>query len=493
MRKTDYIQLYPMVRIALMVIAVIWIGYDCFGWFTCRYEWGNKQTTYKAFIVSPVTKHEQGLRCDLMLTDCEPALADNIGTRIKAFFHIDANSTDTVLKIGDGLTVCSCIKSLDGKTVPNHKKNFDYNEYLKIHGYAGTTFIHTQCFHRQRISLQSLSIIERTKLKMLIVRERLLSMLHSRIGSKEFPIVAAMTLGNKYLIDNAMRDTFSKTGVSHLLALSGLHISIIFSFIMLIFTPVTYSCRHSAMRHVLIAIVTIIPIWIYVLLVGLPVSAVRSAVMITIYGLVAALGRNRLSLNTIALAAIIILAFNPLSLFDVGFQMSFLALIGIHVFYPVLYASVDDEWLQMHTCFRWFWSASLISVSAQAATAPLVAYYFGTFSSSFLLANYIAIPLSTLILYCSCLFFLATPFAIMQLWIGNVITAIVALLTTSLKFIGSLPYSSFQEIQISRFQVVLLYIMTAEFFWFWHCNKANRLKLLLATILVYIIYTTFAS
>lgn len=489
MRKKDYNQLYPMVRIALLLVAVIWIGYSCFGWFSQNYIWKSGKTTYKAVIVSPISYHQRTVSCDLLLTDCESSLSANVGSRIKAHFLIDNDSSTSTLQIGDGLIINSRIKGLESRAKSLETRNFDYNKYLKIHGYAGSTFIMPQNFHKEVISLQNLSVIERTKLKMLLARDKLLVVLRSHIGNSEYPIVAAMALGDKTMIDKDIRETFSDTGVSHLLALSGLHISIIFSFIMLIFTPISYPGSNYSLRRIFTTIATIIPIWIYVLLVGMPVSAVRSAVMITIYGLVGAIGRNRISINTIALAAIIILAFNPLSLFDVGFQLSFLALSGIHIFFPILDATIDARWLQEHRAVKWFWSATLISISAQAATAPLIAYYFGTFSFTFLLANYFAIPLATLILYGSCIFFITSPIAILQLWIGKAITTLVLTLTSALKYIAALPYTAIHGIHINKVQVIFLYVILAEFFWFWQHNHANRLKLLLITVLVFLFYS----
>lgn len=164
------------------------------------------------------------------------------------------------MQIGDGLIINSRIKGLESRGKSQTIRNFDYNKYLKIHGYAGSTFIMPQNFHKEVISLQNLSVIERTKLKMLLARDKLLVVLRSHIGNSEYPIVAAMALGDKTMIDKDIRETFSDTGVSHLLALSGLHISIIFSFIMLIFTPISYSGSNYSLRRIFTTIATIIPI-----------------------------------------------------------------------------------------------------------------------------------------------------------------------------------------------------------------------------------------
>ena len=127
--------------------------------------------------------------------------------------------------------------------------------------------------------------------------------------------------------------------------------------------------------------------------------------MITVYSVVRLLNRDRSSLNTLALTAIILLVLHPQNLWDVGFQLSFMAVLSIILFAPTLYGLFSYEQLQHHWLLRWAWTLITVSVAAQLGTAPLVAYYFGRFSCYFLLSNFIVIPCATIILYTAVLLF----------------------------------------------------------------------------------------
>jgi competence protein ComEC len=117
-------------------------------------------------------------------------------------------------------------------------------------------------------------------------------------------------------------------------------------------------------------------------------------------------GRRQVSLNTLAFAAVVQLAINPLSLWDVGFQMSFLAVLGIVMLNLRLRDVATPIWLSRWRVIRWMWSLVKVSLAAQIAVAPLSMYYFGTFPCYFLLTNLKAVPLAMLILYSSVVMYL---------------------------------------------------------------------------------------
>ena len=120
-------------------------------------------------------------------------------------------------------------------------------------------------------------------------------------------------------------------------------------------------------------------------MVGLSPSVVRSSVMISIYALLSLGYREKMSVNTLAFTAIIMLVVNPRSLYDVGFQLSFAAVLAILVLNPLFSKVIPLHVLLRHRWLRFWWGLTTVSVSAQVGTAPLVAYYFGTFSTYFLL------------------------------------------------------------------------------------------------------------
>ena len=254
-----------------------------------------------------------------------------------------------------------------------------------------------------------------------------------------------MVLGDKSALTQDLKDVYSITGASHILALSGLHLSIIYTMLMFLSGGSRFFTFHSSLF-------TILSIWAFVFLVGMPVSAVRSAVMISLYALMTLGHRDRMSVNTLAFTAIVMLMVNPLSLFDVGFQMSFMAVFAIVVWVPLLEDVFSQEYLLSHRLVRWLWGMVSVSCAAQIGTAPLIAYYFGRFSTWFLLTNFIVIPSATLILWFSPVVLLIPSLAYLLLYI-------VAMLNRVLTAMASFPAASIDGLHPSLLQVAMVYVI----------------------------------
>lgn len=266
-------------------------------------------------------------------------------------------------------------------------------------------------------------------------------------------VVAAMTLGDKSQLSAATKQAYSVSGASHILALSGLHLGIICAFLSLVFV--------RGRRRWAGQLVVIMSLWTYVVIVGMMPSIVRSATMFTFYAAASMLRRPQLSLNAWAFAAFVILMVSPLSLWDVGFQLSFMAVAGIMVLYRPVYGIAGAGRLLQYWLPKWVWGLCVVSFSAQLAVAPLLAFYFGRFSCYFLLANLVAVPLAALVLYASLIAVLFTPLSWLQSWILKGINVVAGLMNDALSWFSRLPGASIEGIRINEFQVAMLYIMLA--------------------------------
>lgn len=298
------------------------------------------------------------------------------------------------------------------------------------------------------------SRIERTQQYFLYQRTLLLERLETAgLSDDQYAVVAAMALGDKSALTHELKDTYSKTGASHILALSGLHLGIIYALLSLL----VVGRRWQLITQVLI----ILSIWAFVFLVGMSSSVTRSAIMLTIYALLAIGHRHKMSVNTLAFTAIIMLLMSPQSLFDVGFQMSFMAVFAILLFVPLFYRPFSAEYLMTHRIVNWAWGMVAVSVAAQIGVAPLIAYYFGRFSCYFLLTNFIVIPAATLILYLS----LAT---LLIPSIGVILATIVGLLNTILLFFSTIPGATIDDLHPSVMLTVSIYgIIFATYYLLW--------------------------
>lgn len=292
---------------------------------------------------------------------------------------------------------------------------------------------------------QSVSRLDNTKAYFLTQRGILLDRMYdSGVDGDAYAVVAAMALGDKSALTHELRDTYSVSGASHVLALSGLHLGIIYCMLWLLLPH----RRWPAVSQTIILIV----MWLYVLLVGMPVSVVRSAVMLTVYGLLSISHRNKMSVNALAFTAIVMLMWNPEWLFDIGFQLSFMAVLAILLFVPVFEDVFSAKYLQEHRLVRYVWGLVAVSVSAQIGVAPLLAYYFGRLSTYFLLTNFIVLPAAYIILGFSLIVLLFPSLAYILLYIVDTLNAVLFRIT-------AIPGSSIDGFHPNVLQVVLAYVI----------------------------------
>lgn len=320
---------------------------------------------------------------------------------------------------------------------------------------------------------QEQSYLTRTKIN----TERYKSNIESKLVSlhvkeQDYAVIAAMTLGDKSALDSNTRNSYSISGASHILAVSGLHVGIIFQLFIFLLGGRKYSFYTIAL--------SLISIWTYVFLIGLPASAVRAAIMLSAYSISLAFHRTGLPLNTLAAAYIFMLFISPLYLFELSFQLSFLAVASILLFFPPLYSL-----LTIRSRFvRWAWGLLCVSLAAQIGTLPVIVYYFGRISCYSLLTNYIAIPSATLILYLGAALILFSPLTLLSpvspvvtpliSLTAKILTSITQFLNTAISLISMLPGASIENVRISLPQVIGLYAVILFIYVLW--RRIDKLK-----------------
>ena len=291
------------------------------------------------------------------------------------------------------------------------------------------------------------SRLSRSRTFFLHQRDRLLHRLSDGgLEGDAYAVVAAMALGDKSALTKDLRETYSVTGASHVLALSGLHLGIIYMLLSLLVL--------GRRRRMFSQLFLIVSIWGFVFLVGMSMSVVRAAIMISVYALLSLGHRDKMSVNTLAFTAIVMLMVHPLSLFDVGFQLSFMAVFSILVWYPFFEGLIPQPFLMSHRLVKWLWTMLAVSCAAQLGTAPLVAYYFGRFSTLFLITNLVVIPTATLILYLALLVLIVPSLAYL---LNNIVT----FLNTFLDRMTALPCASIEGLHPSVLQTIMVYVVIA--------------------------------
>lgn len=322
-------------------------------------------------------------------------------------FVLQKNGTDTTAglahrppAIGDALFFATKVQPLRNRGNPGE---FDYATYLRRTGVCASAYCGagrwTASDGPEAASLRkALPWKKRIAVAALRLRQKLLHRYAAHFEGETLAALSAMTLGDKSRLDPATRQVFSETGTAHLLALSGLHIGILFGLIRLLLRPF----RNTRARRAATA-ATIALLWGFTLLAGCPLSLVRAAAMLSIVQVADTMHRQGPPAHSLFLAAAGILLVSPEALFDTGFQLSFTA-----VFFILWLSPKIPRWelADRHGFTRFLYDGLVVSACAQIGTLPLTAYYFHVLPLYSLPANLVVIPLIGPLLACALFFFL---------------------------------------------------------------------------------------
>lgn len=320
------------------------------------------------------------------------------------------------------------------------------------------------------------------------------------ITGDENAVVNAMALGDKSGISHHLRTVYSQTGASYVLAISGMHLAIIYFMLswavmraMLWFhaipdllwekLPVERNIRLKNTIKPLLrfrpseqiwrnisTILILSVIWLYVILVGMSPSVVRSAVMLSVYGVSRMLFRKHEVITVLAITAFLTLMISPLSIFDVGFQMSYLAVFGIGVYMPRLMRLVyrenvnwseDSPAFTIRNFFVWIYGILALSFSAQIMVMPLVVYYFHILPCYGLISSLVVSVTAMIIVGFSLVFLISLflPFVMVNEALAYMLSAVTRFQNIFLEHIAALPYSVIADIEINIWQLLVIYVI----------------------------------
>ncbi|MBO4557584.1 MAG: ComEC/Rec2 family competence protein [Bacteroidales bacterium] len=249
-------------------------------------------------------------------------------------------------------------------------------------------------------------------------------------GGSEGAIISAIAIGDRSGLTKDLKSDFRRSGAMHLIALSGLHVGVLYLFLTLTFAVLGNSRPARLMRKLLILAL----LWTYAFVSGMSNSIMRAAIMITVYEIGEIAGSRRDLLRALAVSALIITLLDPSAPFQIGFQLSFGAMAAIRFIYPPLKSILETRSVIMEK----LWNTVALSISCQAATAPLVLLYFGTFPKYFLITNLVAIPITTAGMYIAPLALVTKNLPIAGDFLGGALQATLHLLQSVIAIIAQL-------------------------------------------------------
>ncbi len=359
---------------------------------------------------------------------------------------------------------------------------FDYRRYLNNKGIGYRIFLKENQFFilngQHQINIYRYA---------LILREKLIVILNnSGVISENVPLISSISFGAREDVDKETVQSFTNTGVIHVLAVSGMNVGLIFVILDFLFRFLKRG-RFGFLCHTLIILISI---WSYALITGMSASILRAAVMLTFVVLGNALNRNANIYNSLAVSAFFLVTWDPIILYDVGFQLSYMAVLSIVVIQPLLYKQFYfKSWILNQT-----WLILSVTCAAQVGTLPFTLTYFHQFPVYFWLANLIVIPLVTLILYLSFLvLFLSFISGILTSLSAFVLDWSVRLVLLTVNLVEKLPLAVLKGLYPSFSQVVLILSLCLLFFMFYKSRKILYLKVMCGLAILLFTITVASS
>ncbi|MFI1770467.1 ComEC/Rec2 family competence protein [Thalassobellus citreus] len=396
----------------------------------------------------------------------------------KSLLNIEKKSTKSPLKVDAIFISKTKFKDL---IHPLNPHQFDYKNYLK------KKYIYHQIF----ISNKSLLKVNSETHTLFGIANNIRNYINRKLKPyhfkpNELAIINALLLGQRQDISKEVYSSYTNAGAIHVLAVSGLHVGIILLILNFIFKPLE-SFKHGKLIKTILLVAIL---WSFALIAGLSASVTRAVTMFSIVAIAMNLKRPTNIYNTMAISMFIILLFKPMFLFDVGFQLSYLAVFAIVAIDPLLY----NLWKPKNKIIDIYWHTFTITISAQFGIIPLSLYYFHQFPSLFFISNLVIIPLLGLILGFGILVILLVTLNLLPQLIANTYGSIIGYMNYFISWISKQESFLFKDIAFSLLYVFTSYLLIIAFIKLIKKWGFYNLKLFLISILVFqcsIIYTNF--
>lgn len=278
------------------------------------------------------------------------------------------------------------------------------------------------------------------------VRSSVIDALENSFSADQSAVLKALLLGDKGDLSTELRDHFANAGAMHLLAVSGLHVGIIAMILLFMFKQ--FPKRISNLwAHIAVVLI----LWMYATVTGFSPSVTRAVLMFSLL-ILSRLARGQYSpVNVLFFSAFIVVIWNPNVIYDIGFQLSYLAVLGIFLFYDKLESAVFIK----NKVLKWIWQGTSIGLAAQITTAPLALYYFHQFPNYFALSNLGVMVMAASLMFISILFLITYKIAPIKLVVAFVLSFLVTALIHFVSWVDELPWSVAQGFEINGGQILL--------------------------------------
>ncbi|MCU0325930.1 MAG: ComEC family competence protein [Spirosomaceae bacterium] len=388
-------------------------------------------------------------------------------TKGRVLLYFDKKSSEKPI-YGDVFLLKGMPREIEG---PKNPFEFDYRRFMQFRGIYAHHFLYESDF--VKVGNQPQNPI----LKFAYAANRYAdSLFVKNIGTEqEYAIATAVVIGTRDYIDNDLLNAYSAAGAVHVLSVSGMHVAILFVVLQFLFRKI----KNLKNGNLIFAAIVISLLWIYAIFTGLSSTVLRATVMFTIVQIAEVITRKGNIYNTLSVSAFILLCYNPYWVVDVGFQLSYLAIVGIVYLHPYLKTLISPT----NPILKNIWEISCVSFSAQLATFPLGVYYFHQFPSYFLLANPFVFWLSELILPLGLFLLLFSWIPMIPESIGWCLKWILLGLNKVIFGVEAIPHSTMKGFAISITELLVIYAIIVLIIIFFRKSDLKHLKISLLCLI----------
>lgn len=405
-------------------------------------EWMAGKRHYEAQLLEAPLHKGTSTKVLANVVDIDSGIAVNARGRGEVYLYLPRSVEADVLEVGDVIRFRSEIR------IPANAGNpaeFDLSSYYYVKGVTGSAFVWGNDWERVGKGDMTLSM------RALAVREKMVDRYRSLgFEDDDLSLLSALTIGEKRDFPQELKESYAAAGASHVLALSGLHLGILY----LLLTMLLPLRGRAIWKIVLRETVIVVALWSFAYIAGLSASVVRSAILFSLMSLGRCLRQDSSSVSSLAFAAIAMLLFSPHLLFDVSFQLSFSAVLAILLLTPHLQRllKTDDHGV----LYRYVANLFILTFAAQIGTLPFVWYHFGVLPLYSLLTNIFVVPLAFVIIALTLLMLLTSFIAPLRLLFTVILQYITGVMNDGIAWVASLPGASLSLPSITAWEALLV-------------------------------------
>jgi competence protein ComEC len=383
-----------------------------------------------------------------LLVQLNKAVSENGSTHCmgKALVYIDSTGLAPIF-FGEHIAIKNAFEPIKNKGNPGE---FDASNYWSNLGIYDVAFLSSNDLVALPNQFEKPTLFQKIQSYFSIELSKYLQ-------GNDLAVAKALLLGEKSDISADLMNAFSGTGAMHLLSVSGLHIGI-FVWILQFVLQMIYPSINQRIEIVLLLAI----LWIYTGITGFSPSVNRAAIMFSFFLLARLLGRKYNSIHILFLSAFFMLVYNPNYLFDIGFQLSYSAILGIFLFYPSIFnkLTLKRKWVKK------IWETTALGIAAQLLTLPFTLYYFHQFPNYFLLTNIVLMVLSGVIMSFGVAFLFFTSLPVVAFCVAKCLYYSIHGLIVFIEYIYKLPYAVSYAIPFELTDIAFIFLFIAAYLLF---------------------------